>query len=525
MAEIEINDLASVGLIRDIEPHQLPPEAFTEASNMRFFNQGVETIGGRAQVFGTPTVAPHFALPIANMSQTYWLYASLTKVYVFDGVNHTNITRQTASVDVDYTATQTRDWNGMVFGGVPVLNNGQDVPQYWATLSTGTKLAALPNWTSTLRARILRSLGPHMIAFNLTDNGTVYPHLVQWSHPADPGSVPASWDYTSATYDAGRKDLPDVNAGVIQEALPLAGKMFIYKDNSTWRMSFIGGQFIFDFQTFLETSGILGPRCVAVTGDGQRHVVATQDDIIIHNGTSAQSILTERYKKYLFNQIDTDNYQNSFMFANPAYNEIWFCYPEPGQTNPTRALIWNYSGGKLGAFSEASVNFRNVALGVIETASDYTWETIPTAWDSVDAPWSEASRRKLLACNTDATELHLLDSGSTFNGTSISSVLTRTALGVVGRKRTGEWIVDFMKMKFISRLWIKASGGPINVRVGMAETPQGSVTWSLAQTFDPTTQLFLDFETTGRAIAVEFTASRPFRIEGYTLQGDVTGGF
>lgn len=525
MAEIEINDLAMIGNVRDIPAYQLPPEAFSQAQNVRFYNEGFEVVHGRTPVFGTPGVAPHFALPISSTSQSFWLYVSLTKGYVFDGTTHTNITRQTASVDVDYTATQTRQWNGTLLGGVPILNNGIDLPQYWPTLAPATKLANLANWPTTLRAQVVRAFSPFLFAFNLVDNSVAYPHAVQWSHPADPGAVPTSWDITDPSVDAGRVDLADVDAGVILDALPLGGRMMIYKEGSTWRATFVGGQSIFDFKAFLETSGILAPRCMTLTGDGQKHVVATQDDILLHNGVSADSIVTKRYKKYLFNEIDTTNYRNSFMFTNPYFNEIWFCFPEAGEEHPTRALVWSYNEGKLGAFSEVEIDFRNVATGVIETPAVDTWATVSGSWETYEGPWSENVRRKLVACDPANTQFLSLDTGTDFDGAPIQAIAAREGLSVTGRKRNGDWIVDFRSMKFIRRLWIKGSGGPFDVRVGFSTLPDGSVAWLPAQSFNPATQNYIDFVGTGRAFAIEFSSSNPFRVDGYKLDGDVTGLF
>lgn len=526
MADIEVNDLASIGAIRDVDAYQLPPEAWSLADNMRFRGQSVERLGGRAQVFGTPGVAPHFALPIQSPSQTYWLYVSLTKAYVYDGSSHTNITRQTAAADVDYTASATREWNGTLFGGVPILNNGVDAPQYWSSLNTATKLAALANWPASTTARTIRAFGPYLVALDVTKStGTQYPHLVKWSHPADPGSVPSSWDETDPTKDAGEKDLPDVNAGIIRDGLPLRGHFYIYKEGSVWRMSVIGGQFIFNFDTFLETAGILAPHCVTITGDGTRHVFATQDDIVVHNGNSVESILDARYKKYLVNNIDTSNYLNSFMFTDAFRDEVWFCYPESGNTNPNKALIWNYKTGQRGALSEADVNFRNVIGGTIESASDTVWSGASGAWDAYLGPWSQSVRRKLVACGTDATKFFELDSGVLNNGGALLGTLQRTGLAMVGRKRNGEWIVDFKKRKLFTRLWIKAEGGPINVRVGSQESPDGVVTWTPAKAFDPSTQKYLDFTVSGMAIGVEFSASATFRISGYKPEISLIGEF
>ncbi len=522
MGVVEIGDLASIGLIRDVEAYTLPPEAWSEAQNMRFNSDGAERMQGRTQIFGTPPVAPHFAIPVADSSQVWWLYASLAKGYVYDGVSHTDITRTSGG---DYTASETRQWNGTLLGGVPILNNGVDTPQYWASYSAAQKLADLPNWPAGYKARSIRAFGPYLLALNVNKAGADFPHLVLWSHPADPGSVPVSWDVADPTRDAGQTDLPDVQAGLIVDGLPLRGNFYVYTEGSTWRLVQVGSTFVFDFKAFLETSGILAPRCMTITADGFRHVVATQDDIIVHDGNSATSLLDKRYKRYLANAIDTTNYQNSFMFTNPFTDEVWFCYPESGAVNPTRALVWSYKQGQLGALSECAVNFRNAATGVIESASDAAWSIDEGAWSVDSGPWSLSSRRKLVLCKTDDSKFVELDSGTTDDGTVITGLLQRTGLSVIGRDRKGAWISDYETRKLITRVWIKASGGPIDVRVGFQETPDGTVTWSPSQSFTPATQKFVDVAGSGISVCVEFSASVPFRIMSYKFDMAVIGVF
>lgn len=519
MARIEINDVAKFGAVHDVEAYQLDPEVWEIASNMRSTRAGMETIGGRTAVFGTPGVAPHFIMPVEDSAQTWWLYVSLTKAYVYDGASHTDITR---AVGGDYTASKTADWNGTILGGIPIFNDNSDVPQFWNAYSTGTKLAALTNWPAADRCKVIRAFGPYLVALNITKSGTNYPHMVKWSHPADPGSLPVSWDETDPVYDAGENDLPDVNAGLILDGLPLRGSFYIYKENSTWRMTAIGGVFIFDFKTLSETSGILAPRCVTVTGDGTRHVVATQDDVVVHNGNVPESILTHRMKKFLQNDLDSVNYGNSFMFTDPFNEEVWFCYPQNGMTNPNHAILWNY---RTGALTEADVNFRNAAQGNIISPSGDTWATSSGSWDTDPDPWSTLLRRKVVLAGTDATKFYEHDAGTDFDGTAFTSTLQRTGLSVIGRKRTGEWIVDYSKHKILTRLWIKGSGSAINVRVGFQQTPSGAVTWSAAKVFTPSTQNYLDFTGSGKAIAVEFSSSSPFRIMGYEPEISVVGTF
>lgn len=524
MATIDINDLATIGLVRDVPAYQLPPEAWSVAENVRFVDDGVERLLGWTSTFGSPPVDPCFAMPIVTASQTFWPYVSLEKAYVWDGTNHTDITRVSGG---DYATTKTADWNGTILGGVAIFNNGIDDPQFWATASTGTPLAKLTNWPANTKAKVLRAFGPYLIAINVVKNGNAYPHMVKWSHPADPGSVPSSWDETDPTVDAGEKDLEDTVSGILVEALPLQSAMFLYKQGSTWRMTNIGGQFIFQFDKFLETSGILAARCACVTGDGLRHVVATQDDIIVHNGTVASSILSKRQKKALAAAIDTTNYANSFMFCNPIYDEVWFCYPTQGQTIPNRALIWNYKNGEKGVISEADIGFENAATGPIENSSDETWASVTGSWDDDTEAWSTLQRRKVVCCNPSGRKFYLLDSGLLKDGMNYNATLQREGLAVVGRKRSGEWIVDFERRKFVNGLWPKITGGPVNIRIGYQDFPHAASTWRPAVIFNPATDIKIDAVGSGRAFGVEFATADAvhWRIDGYKIDIEQTGRF
>lgn len=521
MAIVEINDLASVGQINDLPPYMLPPEAWTLAENIRFAGNSPQVVDGWAQVFGTPMWVPHFALPVKSPSQTWWLSTSLTKAQAFDGVSYADITRTAGG---DYTPNETSEWNGVVFGGIPILNNGHDVPQYWGAYSLVTKLAALPNWPATLRAKIIRSFGSYLVAFNITDTGTNFPHLVQWSNPASPGSVPTSWAYGDPTVEGGRKDLPDVNSGEIKEALQLQSTMFIYKERSIWKMTYIGGQFIYQFDTFLEGVGILAPRCVCLDGDGVQHIVVTNDDIVRHNGNTPTSILTDKQRVTLFNSLNRDALTACFLFLNKAKDEVWFCYPEAAQTKPTRALVWNYKKG-VGACSFVNgITFRNAVLGDIEGVSAEAWSTGTDTWDQDTGAWSQIFRQKIVLCGTDASKFYQLDQGITRDGLAYTAALQREDLGVLGKTRTGAWINDFKVEKMVDAIWPKVSGGSILVRVGFKDFVEGSLTWQDYNTFNPAVDMWVNaivnesLPGSGRSVSVEFSNMSPgTKLVGYSM--------
>lgn len=523
MPDIDINDIAARGIVRDEPPYQIDPEIWTTALNMRSRDNGMVRMEGWSQVFGTPGVAPSFAMPIVSPSTVFWLYTSLTKGYVYDGATHTDITR---AVGGDYTAANTRDWNGTIFGGIPILNSGTDVPQYWAALSTGTKLAALPNWTSTVRAKIMRSFGAYLIGFYITKNSTVYPHMVKWSAEADqPGDVPPSWDETDVTLDAGEYDLYDVNSGVIKEAISFSNKMYVYKEQSTWTMRFVGGRAVFAIEPLYETTGILGPRCAAVTGDGKNQIVVTQDDFIIHNGGQPASILEKKLRKEIFAAMDTANYENSFLYIDPANNEAVWAFPESGQTQPNRAVVFNY---KSGAVTEMDgITYRGAATGRLEAISEEEWADGTDTWDDDTGSWNTQERRRTVLFGTDNTLFYKLNDGLTRDGANFLGTLQRVGLSVIGKKRTGEWIVDHEIRKLVDRIWPKIKNGSVAIRFGTQETVDGPVTWTAAVPFDPTTQVFCDPDPPleGRATAIEIVGSGDFRLDGYKYAVTPLGHF
>ena len=551
---IEVDDLASIGAIADEPGYQLPPEAWTLTNNVRCLDGGMRRLYGWSQIFaGSPDniqlhnavnyllqrdgtsklnlhagsgggmvdtkQGPYFLLFVSSSAQPWWLWASLTDIWVWDGSTHTKISKSPGV----YTATAAANWNGTILGGIPIINDGSDPPQFWNSYSKATLMADLSNFPASTSCRVIRAFGPFLVALNITASGVNTPHRVLWSTEAAPGSLPGSWNIADPTVDAGENDLPDTDSGIIQDGLVLQGNFYIYKEASVWRMSYIGGRFLFQFQSFLDTAGCLTTRCVAATGDGQKHVFVTQDDMLMHDGNTATPLLERKFKRYLFNQIDTTNYQNCFMFSNPTYDEIWFCYPQSGSTLANRALIFNYKHGK---FTEADIDFQCATVGVVSTSSTQTWANSPYTWATDPNAWLVSTRRRTVIGNPTTQKMHLFDNGVLRDGVAYTGTLQRTGLGIIGRKRTGEWLEDFQTRKQINRVWPKCLVGPVNVRIGYQDLVNGAIRWSNPQAFDPTTAMWVDGVLgSGRAVAIEYAAPNDFRIDGYKLDMALLGKF
>jgi hypothetical protein len=523
MPRIEIHNVGARGVGLDVPDHELPPEVWTNSLNMRFNKMNATRFGGHAQVFGTPTVAPSYVIYVPGLTGHFWIYTSLTKAYVYDGTTHTNITRQSGGLDVNYTASNHREWNGCVFGGIPILNNGTDLPQYWSALSAATKLANLTNFTSTLRAKIIRNFGRFLVALNLTDNSTRLPHAVQWSHGADPGTIPSSWDYTDATVDAGRTHLTDVEGGEITDALMLGNQLIVYKQRSTHAMRFVGGNDIMGFEQ-LFGGGAASPRFVTAIDLGRRHFVVSDTDIFIHQGTKEVDYVAEAaVKDAVFAEISVANQGNAFCFDNPNTSEVFFAYPTTGATLPDRAFVYNY---KYKTHQFRAFQGMMAARGSVFSSSGLLWSELTNTWAETTDPWSSETRQMVVIADPTATKIWQLDSGAAFGSLVTSTFLERTGLSVIGKDRQGQPKLDFGQNRLVKRVWPKLRGETvINVRVGMASSLNGEVTWGTAQSFNPSTQKYLDFTSFGLMPAIRFegTENVSWQLEGYGIEIEPLG--
>ena len=184
MARVPVRDLAKFGVVQDSDESLLPPNAWTKANNVRFRDGKIITSPGHIQAYEPPAMPPYWLMQVFSpVKDIAWLYGDLTRVYVYLGGLHTHLSRTTGGPD---TTTMSDRWNGGVLAGIPVINNGQDLPQFWANVASATKLANLTNWPPTWRASVVRPFRNFLIAMNILEGPLRYIHRVRWSSPAQP---------------------------------------------------------------------------------------------------------------------------------------------------------------------------------------------------------------------------------------------------------------------------------------------------------------------------------------------------
>lgn len=478
------------GVIADELPHELPDGAWSDGLNVRFRDGYAQRITGHVTAFTDPVADPLYHVASYTIAAgNYWIYSGLVNSYAHDGTTLTDITGTplTGGVEDRFTSC--------VLGGVYVQNNQVDIPSYWG--GTGV-LADLPAWDSAWRAKSVRSFKVYLIALNVTKGGTNFGSMVKWSDAAEPGNLPISWDEADATKDGGETDISETPDSIV-DGLALGDSFVIYKQRSMFAMQYIGGNDIFRFYRLPGDHGTLTQNCIANTPSG--HVVLTASDVVIHNGTEPQSLLTRKMRKWLFSQMSSDHYRKSFLVANHAQNEVWICFPAVGATSCNRALVWNYTDNTFGVRELPGATagaFGPLVVSASDKWDDDTdsWQDDTTAWDQVDI--SQADKRVLFA-STDPG-LYLADQSNRFAGQPFTASLERRGLA----------FGDAAAVKTVRALFPRIDapkGTVITIQLGGSMDAETGYSWSSPVGYVVGSTYRADTFATGRFLGLRISSS------------------
>lgn len=519
MPIVRVPNAGQAGVNKDLSQHEMPIQAWSDARNIRFLDGYAYQFYGHGQVYGTPSVEPYHLLPVVVGTSRYWLYAGLAKVYAATitggAAVHTNITRQTAGVDVDY-AGAANAWTSTLLGGIPILNPGNavDPPQMW-DLNLANKLVELTNWPASTYCKSMRGYKNYLVALNITKTTTQYPFMVKWSHPAVPGAVPVSWDETDTTKDAGEFDLAEGYDPIV-DGMALRDSFMIYKEASVWRMDFTGGPYVFRFSKVLGTSGAMNRNCI-VEVDGF-HFVLSGSDIIVHDGQQAVSVLDKQTRRWLFKNIDVDGSDKCFVFKNPFFNEVFACFPAIGSTVPDMAIVWNYKDKTISI--RELPNVHHAACGPVDNGLAGTWAQDSDPWSSDLTLWNgpdfvPSPVRCLMG--SSSTKLYMLDSSASFDGVLPTAYLERRGLSFDAPE----------KMKLVRGVRPRITGNPgetVKVSVGSQADPWEDPTYTeMTHTIGST--VANDCLVSGRYISVKFATGTAYqwRLDSYDLDVEPGG--
>lgn len=212
--------------------------------------------------------------------------------------------------------------------------------------------------------------------------------LFQWSAPAAP------LDLFGLGSGAAR-----VTDQKVVKGLPLSAQAgfspsaILWSINGVIKLYFVGGAPVFDFDPLTTQSSILSHMGV-VEGANRIYYWAAQDRFMSTDGQSVQDVPNNFNVNFFFDNLNRTYSQKVFAVYNARWNEIWWCAPLFGATEPNWAIIYNdrekiwydtplpNAGRSAGV--ENDVNIGAIMAGIQASGSTYRLWQHERGTDEVD---------------------------------------------------------------------------------------------------------------------------------------------
>lgn len=521
MGIVAVGLVGQKGISVDIAPAELPPNVWSDGTNVRFYHGAVQTMFGDQELLPM-TAQPTYAQSAQGSmaAPAVWVVAADDKVFSVHGNTLTDISATDANPSVPLPGELC--WSGGNLGQLTILNDAHRTPWLWPDTELGTIMTQLPNWSEGMKCHTLRSFKQFLVALDVTkEDGTRYPTMVKWSHPADPGNPPPSWDETDPTKDAGETVLAET-PGSCMDCVTLRDTNLIYKTDSVWGMQYIGGVFIFRFYKIFGDFGIPQRNC-AVEYISGKHFCFTGTDLIIHDGNSARSIVEGRAKSRL-RGINVDQIPTCYVVSHPAMSEVWFCWRRrtDGKQAADSAIVYNHLEDTV-TFRDLP-DYRFIATGRVDPKPNAieVWDPNTEMWDNAGIVWSEFAQipafLRLLGLGDE--KLNWVDGLNTIHS---PFKLERTYVGIPVR---ADKPPDLSTMKFVRRVWprfVGAKGTELQVTFGSADDVGDSIKWRNPILFVIGVTRKFDITLSGKVMAIRIESITPAMLKLAKAKDDAEG--
>lgn len=524
-----------MGIVRDMAPYDLPLNAWSGGTNVRFTNGKA----CRTPVFRT---AQALATPLVD-GQGVFSYkptSGFDNLYGIDSHGHIALWTPGAGwSDVSGTftpATAAVQFTTCALSDILYVARGNILPRY---LVSGTgNFAVLPNWPGTYFTPIMRSFYNFLVAFGVNKAGTNYSTLVKWSDATLAGLVPGTWDITVATGLQGETPLTQMNSAIV-DANNLRNVMVIYGNRQTWLMEYTGdATFPMTFSKLFDDRGAINVNC-SIEVNGQ-HYVFGPTDLWMHDGVTPQSISDGRIREWVFSNINMAQSASCFTYHDPTLKTVGFAFCSADSDTPfgisagcNKAAEFNYQNNTWGFRDLPCVT--GFALGNASLASTWSAMSSMLLWGTVGGTWADQQDSlkpvPFFIGNTDTNPTgvtaNLYASDPMDKGSRISLPADPNANSPAFVSRDGidldEAKVPLTNFKWVSNVYPQAyiyRNVPVTLRVGAANTPEALPAYSTTiETYNPNTDYQVNTRMSGRYLSLLFgvTALADFEITGFDL--------
>ena len=245
-----------------------------------------------------------------------------------------------SAADISAPGLSLRMWSHDNFGEDLIINARDGGVFYWdktnGLSNRAVLLSALSNPQSTpVSAKIVRvsDKDRHVIAFGCNPEGSVVqdPLLVRFSTQGNP----AKWA-AQATNTAG--DLTIGSGSQIIAAIETKQQIIVFTDVSLHAMQFLGPPFTFGINVVSENITIVGPLAAINVEDTVYWM--GRNEFYAYSGQVQRLPCTVR--DYVFNNLNSAQFEKITAGTNTAFGEIWWFYPSAGSDENDSYVVFNY---------------------------------------------------------------------------------------------------------------------------------------------------------------------------------------
>lgn len=527
MPILKLRGLGQFGIISDIDPYDLPPTAFSSGVNVRFSGEHIERgpIVRSCRVLATSAPRAIFTRVTPTSEDVFVMYLNGTVALVTPSSEADKSISGYSPSDAEEPITYT------TLARVQYVNRSDRVP--WVYTPTGTQFAALANWDNTWTCKVLRSYNAALIAMNLTKGGTDYPTTINTSSFPTDGAVPTSWDYTTPTTNAYQNILSEMH-GPIKDGLQLNDSFFIYGAFDVFEMRATGDTAIYTIEPRFRDRGILNTNGVVEVDSV--HYVFGQTDIYKHDGVTPKSIIDEKVRKFIFNNLVRAKANQAFVDYDPNLKEVRFNYasldplcafPSAAADGCNRCAVYNLVNGTW-TFYDLPYVFGSTLASFPQSQ---TWDQLAGSWDTQGGSWNsliDPTRRGVLMIGptvaayslTGKVYAHDLYTGGVFNFDVDTVATTPVFLEKVGidMDEVPPYYLTGYKLvrNIVPQARIGSDAQPLEFSFGAGGGFNEEPDWQDYQTYDGSALTKLDFNDGGRFVSFRM---RHNDYRGFTLTG------
>jgi hypothetical protein len=360
---------------------------------------------------GTALAArPQGATAALDSSGNAFFYAgTATKLYVRASTAFTDKSGATT-----FTTASDGFWRFAQFDTTLVATNYADVPQA-ISVGSGGDFAVLAGTGTAPRARHVGVVNRFVVLGDTSDgtNGAV-PNRLQWSAIDDATNWPTPGGATALSLQSGEQFL-SADFGPVRSIVGGDQYGIVLQRSGVTRMTYIGGNVVFQFDTIEKNRGALFPNATVTVG--RLVFFVASDGFYATDGVQVVPIGFNKVDNHFADSVDTDYLERMYGAVDFANKCIYWAYPSSSSASglPNRVLIYNYEEKRwTRAEDEIEVLVTGLTSGIsLDDIDDY-YASLDDVVPSLDAQaWAGGNN---LIVGFDSTNKYGLLSGSAGTG-------------------------------------------------------------------------------------------------------------